>query len=225
METLPFTEVDAIRQGFAQGREIAAARFREAFASTTGIPPEERWRAHLEIQAVAMLEIMRGVSLPAEYALRYLIQERPQRLIFPYVAARGATLQPAFSAELRPERALYPFFRIERTLAAVFEYWMFTSELMATSAWAMTKVIATPAEYDAAIAAMKDPQVLKPLFVSILPRGEFRTDQSVMFEVTVYSRAGSERLERRELLLDPLQQIHFHGRELLVEGKGGVGSA
>jgi len=222
VETLPLAEVDAIRSRFAQGREVAAARFREAFASATGIPPEERWRAHLEIQAAAMLGIMKGVSLPSEYVLRYLIQERPQRLIFPYVAARGATIQPAFGEELRPERALYPFFRIEKTLSAVFEYWIFTSELMATSAWAMTKVIATPVEYDAAIAAMKDPQVLKPLFVSILPRGEFRTDESVMFEVTVYSRFGGERLERRELLLDPLQQIHFHGRDLLVEGKGGV---
>jgi hypothetical protein len=69
---------------------------------------------------------------------------------------------------------------------------------------------------------MAHPQLVKPLFVSYLPAGEFREDGTAILEVTVYTRATEERIERRELLLDRNREFHFHGRELIAEGRGGV---
>ena len=47
-------------------------------------------------------------------------------------------------------------------------------------------------------------------------------DGSAFLEATVYTRAAEERIERRLLLLDPHNEFHFHGRELIAEGRGGV---
>ena len=41
-------------------------------------------------------------------------------------------------------------------------------------------------------------------------------------EVTVYTRASEERVERRMLTLDASNEFHFHSRELIAEGRGGV---
>lgn len=204
MMTLALEEVQAVRARFAQARAIAAARFRESFAQQTDLPPNERWRAHLEIQAASMLEVLEGVFLPPELRIVYVIADRVIRPV-------------AF-----PRAALFPYFRIERTVTALFEHWIFTSELMASAAWQMTRVIATADEYNAALAGMKQPQLIKPLFVSYLPAGEFREDGTALLEVTVYTRADEERIERRELLLDRNQEFHFHGRDLIAEGRGGV---
>lgn len=220
METLPFEQVEAIRGRFAQAREIAAARFRDSFAQQTDLPPNERWRAHLEIQATSMLDVLQGVSLPPELRVSYLIEDR---LIHPIVIAADV-VTPSINdrAKLEPSASLYPFFRIDRTVAALFEYWIFTSELLASSSWQMTRVIASSEEYNAALSGMKQPQLVKPLFVSYLPGGEFREDGTALLEVTLYTRAAEERIERRELLLDSRQEFHFHGRELIAEGRGGV---
>lgn len=220
METLPFEQVEAIRKRFGQAREIAASRFRDSFARQTDLPPNERWRAHLEIQAASMLDVMEGVSLPPELRVCYLIEDR---LIHPIVIAADVAAPSIHDrAKLEPSVSLFPFFRIERTVAALFEYWVFTSELLASSSWPMTRILASSEEYNAALAGMKQPQLVRPLFVSYLPSGEFREDGTAMLEVTLYTRATEERIERRELLLNRQQEFHFHGRELIAEGRAGV---
>ena len=223
METLTLEEVDKIRGRFAQAREIAAALFREAFAQQTHLPPNERWRAHLEIQAAAMLDVMEGVSLPPELRVAYLIDEQQQRTIYPIVIASDVD-PPRIDdrARLDPTTALFPLFRVERNVPTLLEYWIFTSELMSSSAWSMTKLIANAADYNEALNRMVQPQLVKPLFVSYLPAGEFRQDGTAILEVTVYARADQERVERRELLLDRNQEFQFHGRDLIAEGRGGV---
>ena len=44
-----------------------------------------------------------------------------------------------------------------------------------------------------------------------------------LLEAVVYTRATEERIERRQLILDTTNELHYHGRELLAEGRGGVG--
>jgi len=220
METLTLEQVQAIRARFAQAREIASMRFRESFAMQTDLPPNERWRTHLEIQAASMLDVLQGVSLPPELRIVYLTEDR---LIHPVVIARDVPPpQIEDRAKLEPSTSLFPFFRIDRSVAALFEYWTFTSELQASASWQMTRVIATGEDYNAALNRMKEPQLVKPLFVSYLPSGEFREDGTALLEVTVYTRAAEERIERRELLLDQNKEFHFHGRDLIAEGRGGV---
>ena len=69
---------------------------------------------------------------------------------------------------------------------------------------------------------MQSPQITRALVASFLPEVDVRADGSAMLEVTVYARAGEERIERRALLLDVMNELHFHSRELIAEGRGGV---
>lgn len=116
----------------------------------------------------------------------------------------------------------YPDFTIERTPAAIFAYWLVVSEMIATATWAMTKVIATREEYDDALRRMQSPQLVRVLIPSFLPRVELRDDGTALLEAVVYTRAVEERIERRQLILDTVNELHYHGRELLAEGRGGV---
>ena len=96
------------------------------------------------------------------------------------------------------------------------------SEILASTSWRMTTVIASPEEYDAALRRMQSPQIVRALVASFLPSVELRDDGSATLQVTLYTRAEEERIERRLLLLDALNEFHYHGRELIAEGRGGV---
>jgi hypothetical protein len=110
--------------------------------------------------------------------------------------------------------AKYENFVVERTPVAIFEYWLIISEITGSDSWRMTKLIATPEEYDAALRRMRSPQIVRALVASFLPS----VDGSKL-EVTVYTRAGEERIERRLLILDDANEFHFHSRELIAESR------
>jgi len=97
---------------------------------------------------------------------------------------------------------------------AIFEYWLIISEITGSDSWRMTKLITSADEYDAALKQMRSPQIVRALVTSFLPS----VDGS-MLSVVVYSRAGEERVERRQLFLDENNEFHFHGRELIAEGR------
>ena len=198
---IPLEEVERVREQLTRAHALAAERFREAFAQQSELPPNERWRAHLEIQAAALLETARDVS--AAQRIHYDIIGRT---VIPYIV-RG--------------EPLFPHLRIARTPAALFEHWMIVSELHASSAWAMTRVIATAEEYRAALDRMQQPQLVRALVASFLPEAEWHGDHA-MLEVTLHARATEERIERRVLTLDAVGEWSFHSRELLAEGRGGV---
>jgi hypothetical protein len=195
MQRIGLEEVNAIRGRMARAHALAAERFRAAFAA------QPDWRAHLEIQAAALLETAEGVRLRRGDCIAYRIDGR---VITPYVV------------EGRP---LWPYLLVDRTPAAILEYWLIAAEL---AAWAMTKLIADGAEYDAALARMQQPQLVRALVASFLPEAEARDDGTALLEVTVYTRAGEERIERRLLVLEADNEFRFHSRELIAEGKGGV---
>jgi hypothetical protein len=109
----------------------------------------------------------------------------------------------------------YENFVVERNPATIFEYWLIISEITGSDSWRMTKVITTPEEYDAALKQMRSPQIVRALVPSFSPS----VDGS-MLSVVVYSRAGEERIERRQLFLDEQNEFHFHGRELIAESRG-----
>ena len=144
---------------------------------------------HLELVASALMHEARGVRLIGE----------------PYVI-ENELLTP-----------LYENFEVDRE--ALFEYWMIISEITGSPAWRMTRVIAAPDEYDAALKRMQSPQIVRAIFASFLPSIDL--DRS-MLAVTLYTRAGEERVERRTLVLDASNEFHFHGRELVAEGRGGI---
>ncbi|HVR39879.1 MAG TPA: hypothetical protein VMU84_12355 [Thermoanaerobaculia bacterium] len=188
-------DVERIREQIARAHALTAERFRDAFAAQSDIPPNERWRVHLEIQAAALLETARDVRVAGR--IRYDIVGR-------IVTPRHAR------------------FTIERTPEALLEYWMLSSELLASAGWRMTKLLATPAEYNDALRGMQQPQLVCALVASFLPAGEWHADGTALLEVTLYTRAEEERIERRHLGLDANQELHFHSRELIAEGRGGV---
>jgi len=117
---------------------------------------------------------------------------------------------------------LYRNFDVDRTPAAVFEYWLIISEIAGSASWRMTRVITTREEYDDALRQMQSTQIVRALVASFLPSVEIRDDGTAMLEATVYTRAQEERVERRTLFLDASNEFHFHGRELIAEGRGGV---
>ncbi len=117
---------------------------------------------------------------------------------------------------------LYENFDIDRTPAAIFEYWLIISEIAGSASWRMTRVITTRDEYDEALRRMQDLQIVRALVASFLPTVEIRDDGTAMLQATVYTRAQEERVERRTLFLDTSNEFHFHGRELIAEGRGGV---
>lgn len=194
--TLTFEEVEAIRARITRAHELAATRFRAAFEA--GAPAI----AHLAIQAAALLECAAGVRL--RETSQHIDYDVDGDVIAPFVE-RG--------------KPVYEFFEVGRTPQAVFEYWLIVSEIAASNSWRMTRVIASSEEYDEALRRMRSPQIVRALVVSFLP--EVDLDHRTL-EATVYTRAGEERVERRTLLLDERNEFHYHGRELIAEGRGGV---
>jgi len=69
---------------------------------------------------------------------------------------------------------------------------------------------------------LQSPQIVRALVASFLPSVELRDDGTASLEATLYTRADEERIERRQLLLDVLNEFHYHGRQLIAEGRGGV---
>jgi hypothetical protein len=195
-------QVEAIRQRIAHAHAVAAERFRDAFAASD-LPIEERWRTHLQIQANALIESARGIRLLG--AIHYRIDER---VVQPYV---------------EPGQPLHRFFDVKRTPEAIFEYWMLSSEIAASPSWSVTKVIATSSEFDAALRRMAGLQMVRALVVTFLPAVELHQDGSALLQVTLYTRAGEERIERRTLSLDSANELDFHSREVIAEGTAGVG--
>jgi hypothetical protein len=195
MTQLSLEQVQRIRARLARAQVLAAARFRAAFEQ--GAPA----LAHLAIQAAALLECTEGVRLRG--AVDY---DAAGDVITPFVE-RG--------------KPIYGFFDVDRTPEAVFEYWLVVSEIAASTSWRMTRLIASSEEYDEALRRMKSPQIVRALVVSFLPEVDV---ESGRLEATLHTRAGEERIERRTLILDPSNEFHYHGRELIAEGRGGVAS-
>jgi hypothetical protein len=195
--TLSREEVEEVRDRIARANELAAAQFRDTFVAGQTLPT-----AHLEILAAALLEYADGVRIDGR--VQYLLDGDS---IAPFVV---------------PDEPLFKYFEVERTPSAVFEYWLLISEIMASTSWRMTTLITSPDEYDAALRRMQSPQIVRALVASFLPSVELRTDGTAFLEATVYTRADEERVERRLLLLDQLNEFHYHGRELIAEGRGGV---
>ena len=190
-------EVNDIRARIARARALAAERFRAAFQAGR-VKPE----GHLAIQASALLEVAEGTRVRGGGAIDYDIRGRD---VTPFVV-RG--------------EALFPHLTVVRTHEAIFEYFMIISEILASPSWSVTKLIASAEEYDAALNRMKQPQIVRATFVSFLPAVD---EEKGMLEVTLHTRAGEERIERRVLALDDRNEFHFHSRELIAEGRGGVG--
>jgi len=189
-------EVHDVRGRIAQARILAATRFREAFEAGS-VAPE----GHLAIQAAALLEVAHGTKIRGDGAIDYDIRGRD---VTPYVV-RG--------------EPLFPHLQVDRTPEAIFEYFMIVSEILASPSWSVTKLIASAEEYSEALRRMQQPQIVRATFVSFLPAVD---DEADMLEVTLHSRAGEERVERRVLALDAQNEFHFHSRELIAEGRGGV---
>jgi hypothetical protein len=197
VSALTLDDVQRIRARIANAQQVASTRFRDAFAAGP-LPPV----AHLRIQAEALLESAEGVRLNGDIAYDVTVD-----VVTPYVE-RG--------------KPVYPYFEVARTPEAIFEYWLIISEIETSTSWKMTRVIATAEEYAAALGRMQSPQIVRALVASFLPDVDIRADGTATLEATVYARAGEERIERRTLLLDVMNELHFHGRELIAEGRGGV---
>src|SRR6266568_3502257 len=187
--TISIAEVARIRDRIARANELAAAQFRDTFIAGQTLPT-----AHLEILAAALLEYAEGVRLKGH--VQYQIDGD---VIAPFVV---------------PSEPIFLYFDVDRKPGAIFEYWLMISEIIGSTSWRMTTVIAKPDEYDAALRRMQSPQLVRALIASFLPSVDIRDDGSAFLEATVYTRAGEERVERRLLLLDPLNEFHYHGREL-----------
>jgi hypothetical protein len=195
--TLSRDEVDGVRDRVARAHELAAAQFRDTFVAGQTLPT-----AHLEILAAALIEYAEGVRLDGR--VQYQLDGD---VITPFVV---------------PGEPLFKYFEVERTPSAVFEYWLVISEIMASNSWRMTTLIASADEYDAALRRMQSLQIVRALIASFLPSVDLRDDGTASLDVTVYTRADEERIERRLLLLDAFNEFHYHGRELIAEGRGGV---
>jgi hypothetical protein len=165
-------------------------------------------RAHERAAAEFRETFVLGVTPPIrhlELVAKYLLDEaRGVRATGEVYAIEDGLLVP-----------MYENFEVDSD--AYFEYWMIVSEITGSTAWRMTKVIATNEEYDEALKRMRDPQIVRALIGSFLPSYERSS-----LEVTLYTRASEERVERRMLTLDASNEFHFHSRELLAEGRGGV---
>ncbi|HET7711014.1 MAG TPA: hypothetical protein VFL80_03710 [Thermoanaerobaculia bacterium] len=207
MNPVTYEEVQRVRERIANAHAVAAERFRNEFAERP-LPADEAARRHLEIQAAALLESALYVQLvPRDdrtaASVHYELQES---IATPYVA---------------PGEPIFPSLTFPREPAAIFEYWMLISEMLASSAWRVTSVVASGEEFDAALRIMNQPQIVRAIPPPFLPAAEPHGD-GARFEVTVYCRAEEERVERRSLLLDASNEFVFHSRELIAEGRGGV---
>jgi hypothetical protein len=197
--TLSLDAVQRVRDRIARAHELANARFLEAFASGPLAP-----KAHMAMQAAALVECASGLRVRGEIRYDVIGDEST-----PYIdGARGAPIYAAFD--------------VDRNAEAIFEYWLVISDIVGATSWRMTRLVATADEYDAALMRMHSPQIVRALIVTLLPSVDARDDGTAMLEATVYTRAEEERIERRQLLLDVHNEFHYHGRELLAEGRGGV---
>ncbi len=164
-------------------------------------------RAH-EIAAIQFREsFVLGQTLPTAHlqmlADALIGESEGIRLIGPAYEIRDGLIEPN-----------YENFVVERTPVAIFEYWLIISEITGSDSWRMTKLVTSSDEYDAALKQMRSPQIVRALVPSFLPI----VDGS-MLSIVVYSRAGEERIERRQLFLDDRNEFHFHRRELIAEGR------
>lgn len=165
-------------------------------------------RAHLRAAAE-----FRDVFVPGETSPTRYLEILASALIR---EARGVRLKgPPYTIQDNLITPLYANFDVDAS--ALFEYWMIVSEIAGSPSWRMTRLVATPDEYDEALKRMKSPQIVRALVGTFLPSIERDS-----LEVTVYTRAGEERVERRMLTLDGANEFHFHSRELIAEGRGGV---
>ena len=165
-------------------------------------------RAHERAAAEFRQTFVAGVTPPIrhlELVARYLLEEsRGVRATGDVYTIEDGLLIPNYeNFDIDPD--------------ALFEYWMIVSEITGSTAWRMTKVVATSDEYDEALRRMRSPQIVRALVGSFLPSYERSS-----LEVTLYTRASEERVERRMLTLDASNEFHFHSRELIAEGRGGV---
>jgi hypothetical protein len=196
---LSIEAVERVRERIARAHDLANTRFREAFAAGPLAP-----KAHMAMQAAALLECASGLRVKGEIGYDVIGGEST-----PYIeGSRGVPLYPAFD--------------VDRNAEAIFEYWLIISDIVGATSWRMTRLVATPEEYDAALMRMQSPQIVRALIVTFLPSIELRDDGTAMLEATVYTRAEEEHVERRQLLLDVHNEFHYHGRELIAEGRGGV---
>lgn len=196
MPTIPISEVTRIRGQIAHAHALAAERFRRLFASDPLL--------HLELQAAALMETASDVSVAGGRVIRYAVD--------------GAIVTPY----AEPGKPIHRSLQVSREPAALLEYWLIASELTASAAWAMTRLLADHSEYDDALRRMRSPQIVKALVATFLPAVQLRDDGTALLEVVVYARADEERVERRSILIDRENELHFHGRDLIAEGKGGI---
>lgn len=195
-------EVLRVRQAVEDAHADAASHFRSVFDQST-LPPEERWGAYMHVRADAL------IAAAAHLRLRdgRILYEFDGRTVTPYVVAG---------------EPLYPHFDVPRTASALFEYFVIVSEIFATPAWNLTKIIATSDEYDTALATLNQPQIVNAMFRTFLPEADIRSDGTSMLSVTLCTRAGEERVERRTLSLAADNEFRFHSAMLIAEGRGGV---
>jgi hypothetical protein len=194
---LSIEAVTRVRERIARAHDLANARFREAFAAGPLAP-----MAHMAMQAAALVECAAGLRVQEEIRYDVIGDEST-----PYIE-RG--------------KPVYEFFDVDRNAEAIFEYWLVISDIVGATSWRMTRLVATADEYDAALMRMQSPQIVRALIVTHLPSVDVRDDGTAFLEATVYTRAEEERVERRQLLLDVHNEFHYHGRELIAEGRGGV---
>jgi hypothetical protein len=196
---LSIEAVTRVRERIARAHDLANARFREAFAAGPLAP-----MAHMAMQAAALVECAAGLRVRGEIHYDVIGDEST-----PYIAgSRGVPIYDAFD--------------VDRNAEAIFEYWLVISDIVGATSWRMTRLVATADEYDAALMRMQSPQIVRALIVTHLPSVDVRDDGTAFLEATVYTRAEEERVERRQLLLDVHNEFHYHGRELIAEGRGGV---
>jgi hypothetical protein len=199
---IPLVEVERVRRAVDEAHDVAASRFRGAFEQSP-LPPEERFGMYMQMRADALLEAATYVRVRSG-RISYSFDGRA---VTPYVVAG---------------EPVYSHFEVPRIGEAIFEYFVLTGEVLATPTWNLTHILATTDEYDAALKTMQQPQLVDVTVASFLPQVDVREDGSALLQVTVYTRAVEERVERRTLALDPWNEFHFHSRALIAEGAAGV---
>jgi hypothetical protein len=206
VEEIALQQVEGLRLRWNEARALAGLRFSDGFAGMVAAPEV----GYLRVYAAAMLESFPGIALEPPWSVDYEISD--DRLLSPILVSPAGT---------KSDRVL-PLFTVDRSPLAVLSYWIFISELYASPAWQLTRLVVTPEEYDVALAAMLQPQIVRALLPTLLPRVELKYDGTAVLDVTVFTRAGEERMERRRLLLDGEGEFHPHGRDLFAEGRGRV---
>lgn len=216
MTIIPWRDVEDLRARVTNAHVETATRFRELFEQTES-GAGDPLRQHMTLLANSLIRAARHLTLAEGSEIRILL--RDDRTVLPFVSPGGES-QVGDDAE--PRDVLFRWIQLDGTAAAVLEYWMIISEILGSAAWRMTRLIASGDEFREALDRMLQPQLIRPLFLQHEPVVELRDDSTATLEVTLYSRAGEERIERRHLVLDDAQEFHLHHRDILAEGSGGV---